>query len=328
MIFLHPEILPYTWGSAQGVLVRCRVALWRRTKHIVTAINHRVRRFLAIIVAVGFFCACRRATPPDHPQIAAGVTMQDLTFYSPSLARQMPYRVFRPANQMPGVKLPVVYLLHGGGNDYRSWSVNSGVSQYALRGLILVMPEGDDSYFMNEVGSPRERYEDYITKDLIADVEGRFPARKDRAGRAIVGISMGGFAAVKYAFSHPDLYAFVGALSPSIDVPFRRYSFRRIGQWWKFRNIFGPAGSNERAARDPSTLIRTANPKAVPFIYLTAGRQEPLLGPNRQFAALLKRYGVEYEFHTEPGWHDWSQWNAQIPGCFAKLFQQLGMIVD
>ena len=296
--------------------------------YIVILMNHLARRLLPVIVAAGFFCACRSTAPPDCPQIAADVAMQDVTFYSPSLARQMPYRVFLPANRMPAAKLPVVYLLHGGGSDYRSWSDNSGVSQYALRGLILVMPEGGDSYFMNEVERPSERYEDYITKDLVADVEGRFPARKDRAGRAIVGISMGGFAAVKYAFSHPDTYAFVGALSPSIDVPFRHYSFRRIGQWWKFRNIFGPVDSEERAARDPSTLIRTANAQSVPFIYLTAGRQEPLLGPNRQFAALLKRYGVAFEFHTAPGWHDWSQWNAQIPGCFARLFQQLGMIVD
>jgi S-formylglutathione hydrolase FrmB len=251
--------------------------------------------------------------------------MQDVTFYSSSLAKHMPYRVFLPTNLPPTEKLSVVYLLHGGGSSYRSWSNDSDVSRYALKGLILVMPEGDESYFMNEVESPGDKYEDYITKDLIADVEGRFPTRKDRGDRAIVGISMGGFAAVKYAFSHPELYAFVAALSPSIDVPFRHYNIRRLGQWWKFRTIFGPAGSKERAARDPSTLIRTANAQATPFIYLTAGRQEPLLGPNRQFAVLLKRYGIGFEFHTEPGGHDWSQWNAQIPGCFTSLLQHLGM---
>lgn len=251
--------------------------------------------------------------------------MQDVTFYSHALARQMPYRVFLPANLPPTGRLPVVYLLHGGGSSFRSWSNESDVSRYALKGLILVMPEGDESYFMNEVESPRGKYEDYVTKDLIADVEGRFPARNDRASRAVVGISMGGFAAVKYAFSHPELFAFVGALSPSIDVPFRRYNIRRLGQWWKFRTIFGPTGSRERAARDPSQLIQTANPRATPFIYLAAGRQEPLLEPNRQFAALLKRYGNNYEFHTEPGGHDWTQWNAQIPGCFSSLLQHLGV---
>jgi S-formylglutathione hydrolase FrmB len=251
--------------------------------------------------------------------------MRDVIFYSSSLAKQMPYRVFLPANLPPAEKLPVVYLLHGGGSDFRSWSNDSDVSRYALKGIILVMPEGDESYFMNEVEAPREKYEDYITNDLIADVESRFPARKDRAGRAIVGISMGGFAAVKYAFSHPELFAFAGALSPSIDVPFRRYTFRRLGQWWKFRTIFGPAGSKARTARDPSTLIRTANAQTMPFIYLTAGQREPLLGPNRQFAALLKRYGINFEFHTEPGSHDWSQWNAQIPGCFTSLLQHFGL---
>lgn len=247
--------------------------------------------------------------------------MRDVLFQSAALGRQMPYRVFLPANLPAGHNLPVVYLLHGGGSDFRVWSNNSDVSRYAASGLILVMPEGDESYYMNEVEAPEKKFEDYITKDLIADVESRFPARKDRNGRAVIGISMGGFAAVKYALSRPELFCFVGALSPSIDVPFRHFNIRRVDQWWKFHTIFGPSGSNERSARDPSKLVLQADPKTTPYIYLTAGEQEPLLQPNRQFAARLRKRGFTYEFHTKPGGHDWSQWDTQLPGCFAKLFE-------
>lgn len=272
-----------------------------------------------------FLSACRgnKHTPPDHPRSTSGVAMQDVTFYSAALGRAMPYRVYLPADLQAGHDFPVVYLLHGGGADFRSWSNESDVAQYARAGLILVMPEGDESYYMNEVKSPANRYEDYITRDLIADVERRFPARKDRDGRAIIGISMGGFAAVEYALSHPQLFVFAGALSPSIDVPFRRFNLRRPGQWWKFRNIFGPVGSRDRAERNPFEIVRTVDPKQTPYLYLTAGEQEPLLEPNRRFVALLQRHGFAYEFHTKPGGHDWSEWNAQIPGCFSALSRHI-----
>lgn len=249
--------------------------------------------------------------------------MQDVRFYSAALGREMPYRVFLPANFSAGRKFPVVYLLHGGDGSFRDWSNDSDVSKYAARGLILVMPEGDFSYYMNAVESPKDKYEDYITKDLIADVESRFPAAREREGRAVIGISMGGFAVVDYALVHPDLYAFVGALSPSIDMPRRRFNVKRFDQWWRVRTIFGPFGSQERQARDPFDLVRSTDTSKTPYIYLTAGEQEPLLEPNRRFESLLKQHGFAHEFHTKPGGHDWTEWNAQIPGCFESLLKHM-----
>lgn len=274
-----------------------------------------------LVVCIWLYSGCHRAPQiqPDHPQIAARVRMQDVRFYSAALGREMPYRVFLPANLSAGQKLPVAYLLHGADNDFRSWSNYSDVSRLALQGLILVMPEGDFSYYMNAVESPRDKYEDYITKDLIDDVESRFPALRKREGRAVIGISMGGFAAVDYALIRPDLYGFVGALSPSIDMPRRRFNVKRFGQWWRMRTIFGPFGSKERLGRDPFELVRSADPRLTPYIYLSAGEQEPLLEPNRRFEALLKQHGFAHEFHTKPGGHDWGEWNAQIPGCFESM---------
>src|SRR5690349_7299750 len=161
-------------------------------------------------------------------------------FHSVSLQRDMPYRVILPASLPSNAKLPVMYLLHGGGGGYRDWSNYSDVAQFAEHGFILVMPEGNSSYYVNAAERPLDRYEDYITKDLIGDVESRFPIASGRTNRAIVGVSMGGFGAVILALKRPDLYAFAGGISSALDVPTRPFSFKRIGQYRGHAQIFGP----------------------------------------------------------------------------------------
>lgn len=291
-----------------------------------TTRKNTVALLLSIICLIAIV-GCRRGLPTllDRPRITQGVILRDVSFYSTSLARQMPYRVFLPANLPAEQKLPVVYLLHGGGSDFRAWSNYSEVSRYAADGLILVMPEGDSSYYVNSVEVKQDKYEDYITKDLIADVEGRFPAMNDPAHRAIAGVSMGGYAAIQYALTRPGLFAFAGALSPAVDVPSRKFSWKHADQWWRFRQIFGPLGSEERESRDPFISVQTANAQSVPYLYVTAGQQEPLRGPIQRFVVQLRKRGIAYEFHTKPGGHDWTEWNAQIPGCFESLLTHLGM---
>jgi len=250
--------------------------------------------------------------------------MQDVTLHSAALGRDMPYRVLLPATIPADKRLPVIYLLHGGGGGYRDWSNYSDVAQFAGRGLILVTPEGEASYYVNAVDRPADRFEDYITKDLIADVEAKFPAASGRANRAIAGISMGGFGAVVLSLKHPELFAFAGALSPALDVPSRPFSIKRVGQYRQHRAIFGPWGSPTRHANDPYILARSSDPAKVPYLFLSCGEQEGLLPANRRFAALLQRRGFRYQFHVGPGSHDWNQWNRRLPDLFENLRIAMG----
>jgi S-formylglutathione hydrolase len=285
---------------------------------------------LAVLVIAGLLFIHSNPAPKlpsDHPRIADGVAMQDVTFFSAALQRQMPYRVFLPDKLVPSQKLPVVYLLHGANGSFRDWSNCSNVSHYAAQGLILVMPEGAFSYYQNAALKPEDKYEDYLSHDLIAEVEARFPAATGRENRAIMGISMGGYASVKLAMTRPDLFAFVGALSPAIEAPERRFNVFQVGPWWRLRTIFGPWSSRTRQNADLFVLVKSANPARTPHLYLTAGEEEPLLKPNRRFAALLKDGGFTYEFHAKPGGHDWGEWDAQIPGCFESLLRHLKQAV-
>jgi S-formylglutathione hydrolase FrmB len=176
---------------------------------------------------------------------------------------------------------------------------------------------------MNATGKPKDRYEDYLAEDLIRDVEAKFPAARGRANRAIIGISMGGFAAVKLALARPELFIFAGGMSSAIDVTRRRFSFKHARLWWRLRAIFGPWESTARLSADPYLLAQSAEPAATSYLYLTAGEQEPLMTPNLQFAELLSERQFLYEFYRSPGGHNWEEWNQQIEGCFAKLLQHL-----
>jgi putative tributyrin esterase len=231
----------------------------------------------------------------------------------------MQYRVIQPLNIANGRKLPVVYLLHGGGGGFRDWSNYSDVARYAEKGLILVMPEGESSYYTNAVDPPRDRYEDYIIHDLITDVETRFPAAPGRSNRALIGISMGGFGAVKLALHHPDLFGFAAGLSSAIDVTRRAFTVKRYHQSRHYEAIFGPSGSSTRRDNDPFVLARSADPDVAPYFFLTCGEQEGLLPANREFAALLSQRHFHFEFHTVRGGHDWNQWDSWLPALFRSL---------
>lgn len=246
--------------------------------------------------------------------------MQDVTFHSEALHRDVQYRVLLPAKIDIGDRLPVIYLLHGNGGNFRDWSNNSDVAQFAERRLILVMPDGRSSYYVNAAEVPEDRYEDFFVNDLIPDAERRFPAASVRSGRAVIGVSMGGYGAVKMALSHPEIFFFAAGLSSALDVPSRPFSIRRAQQYRQHSLVFGPWGSEARRSRDPFVLARSADPAKVPYLFLTCGDGEGLLAPNRQFAALLAQRRFAYEFHTAPGGHDWNQWNRRLPEVFQRLF--------
>jgi putative tributyrin esterase len=287
---------------------------------------NRVRLcWLVVAGACLLLAGCRQRGPVlvDHPRAFAGVQMQDVTFRSAALGREMTYRVYLPREVEAGRKLPVIYLLHGGGGGFRDWSNYSGVGQYAARGYVLVMPDGESSYWVNAAGGSKERFGDYLTTDLIADVERRFPAAASREGRAVAGVSMGGYAAVELALARPELFAFAGGISPAVDVPSRKFSWRRWSQSMRFRQIFGADGSASRRNADPFVLVKTADPAKTPYLYVTAGEQEPMREPIRRFAGVLQRQGFASEFHTKPGGHDWNEWDAQVPGCFERLIERV-----
>ena len=250
--------------------------------------------------------------------------MTDITVHSRILNRDMPVRVIVPVNISPGQLLPVIYLLHGAGADYRTWTNNCDIASFAERGVILVMPDAGNSYYINDARG--RNFEDYFFSELIPEIHRQLPfAANDRAHTAIVGISRGGFAAVVYALHHPERFSYAGGLSSALDLAERRFRVRAPLESMEYRNIFGGMRSPQRSANDPFLLLRAAPAETLPYFYLTGGDTDSLLPSTKQFAAQLAERNLPHEFHILPGDHNWAVWAAQVPALEASLAAHLDL---
>lgn len=182
-----------------------------------------------VVVAVLIMVwAAPAAAAPDLELIARkqlGPRLTELTFTTPALAQPTSVRVLVPDGYDPSGKTryPVLYLLHGAIDDYKSWT-DKGDAESITRGrkLIVVMPDAGSSgnyvdwYNDGAFGPPR--WETYHVGQLIPFIDANYATIPRRAGRAVAGLSMGGGGTMKYAARHPDLFAAAAAFSPAVDT--------------------------------------------------------------------------------------------------------------
>jgi S-formylglutathione hydrolase FrmB len=150
----------------------------------------------------------------------------------------MRYRLLLPRNYGNGGRFPVLYLLHGVYGDYKNWDTRTGLENYAKDlDVLIVMPDADDSWYTNSAMIPADKFEDYIAKELIAEVDEKYRTIHDGHARAIAGLSMGGYGAIKLALKYPELFAVAGILSGAFNAPgnldaLRPECFART--YWKY----------------------------------------------------------------------------------------------
>jgi putative tributyrin esterase len=236
----------------------------------------------------------------------------------------MHLRIIVPA-VMPSHSLPVVYLLHGAGQDYRDWSNHSEIAAFSAHGIILVMPDEPNAYYINEVSGSTRHYEDYFVEDVIPEVHRLIPnAANDRAHNAIVGISRGGYGAAVIALRHPQLFSFVGDLSGAVDFPERSFRWQAPVASFNNRQVFGAPHSAANKANDPFVLIHQVSQDSAPYFFIICGKEDPLFEPNQRFAAALQHQGLQHEFHALPGGHNWNTWSEALPMLETSLLANFG----
>ncbi len=213
-------------------------------------------------------------------------------------------------------RYPVLYLLHGLGDDNTAWSYMTNLSGYAARhGVIIAMPDGGRSFYVNSAADPKARFEDFIVKDVVGYVDSHYRSIPLRNARAVAGLSMGGYGAMFLGLKHYRRFgaigAFSGALAVAHEPPNATTTPRDIAR--EIDPLFGPPGSAERDERDPFRLLEKVRAAEMPRIYIACGGQDFLLAQNRAFVDLLSRRNVPYEYREiSPRVHSWDFWNEQI----------------
>lgn len=181
-------------------------------------------------------------------------------------------------------RLPVIYLLHGGNADETQWPdlrVAEAADDLIAHGsapFVVVMPGGDYRAGVD--------YAAFVLGDLLPEVERQFQVSTARAGRAIGGISLGGYWALKLAFRHPELFAAAGGHSPVVD---------------------------RGHADDPLALARTANGIDQLAVTLDVGDADTLGTSTKRLAAVLQARGIAVAFSIMAGKHDRVYWRAHTP---------------
>ena len=227
-------------------------------------------------------------------------------------------------------RYPVLYLLHGFGGHYSDWVTRTNVADYAAQyRMIVVMPEGNNGWYTDSAGAANDKYESYILKELIPDVQKRYRTIEARYGRAIAGLSMGGYGALKFGLKSPDTFVFVGSVSGALNIPSATED--DLKNLKAIRDsvfaVFGPMGSETRKANDIYEITRglsAARVASLPYFYLDCGTEDSLTsGPNQRFAALLREKKIPHEYRELPGEHNWAYWDQQVPEVLQLAAQKL-----
>jgi putative tributyrin esterase len=246
------------------------------------------------------------------------------SFYMPSLGRTKKLSVLIPAKYDPRMHYPVLYLLHGYSGGHDNWLTKTKIAEYVRDiPMIIVMPDAENSWYVNSAVDANDRFEDYMVNDLPNYIQKAYSIDTTRQG--IAGLSMGGYGALVLALRHPTKYRFAGSLSGAIAFPRGMNDTTRQPERSllpSLRHAFGEKPGASRNAYDPFLLYRQVSKDSMPYIYMAMGTQDlyrSFMTAHRALTDLLRGGGVSYEYHETPGGHSWQYWDTEIQPLLKRM---------
>jgi putative tributyrin esterase len=249
--------------------------------------------------------------------------VQDLKLNSKLMAREMPYKVILPLKYEADKtkRFAVIYLLHGLEGHYDNWVTKSKLAEHAAKyEYIIVTPEGNNGWYTDSATLKNDKYESYIIKELVPEIDKKFRTLADRQNRTIAGLSMGGYGALKFGLKYPQMFALVGSFSGALPAPlWTNATLGGLSRWKTLTDSLTAAyGADDSPTRRENDIFRIVGEmpadkiKSLPFIYLDCGTEDFLIRFNRDFATILFDKKIPHEFRQLPGVHDWKFWDSQV----------------
>jgi putative tributyrin esterase len=235
-----------------------------------------------------------------------------INYHSRSLNKASSFNIVFPDD--PDVRRPwvVFYLLHGLSDDHTIWMRRTSIERYvAGLPLVVVMPDGGRGWYTN--GVEGYRHEDDLVTDVVGLVDRTFPVKAERSGRAIGGLSMGGYGAVKVGLKYNKMFASINSHSGALAFIHDVNKGRELSS--EFERIFGkePKGGPE----DPFSIVEKLDHGRLPAMRIDCGTSDFLLDQNRAFHKHLEAMKIAHEYEEFPGGHDWAYWDQHVREAIA-----------
>jgi diacylglycerol O-acyltransferase/trehalose O-mycolyltransferase len=262
---------------------------------------------------------------------------------SPVLGETTMLRILFPGDyaENEDSRYPVLYLLHGGGDDFRSWT-DKGAATESTEGLplIVVMPEARNGFYSDWVKPGPHgttRWESHHIGELIPWVDRTFRTVPGRGGRALAGLSMGGFGAMSYAARHPDMFvaaaSFSGVLDTNRHAWIPRVAARRDGGTPDA--IWGDRGMRRERWRAHNPWDLAPNLRGLALTVRTGTGVPGELDEEPRFDLIesivchwsirlhrrLADLGIEHDWHCGRGTHDWPYWSRDLRVTLPSLMR-------
>jgi S-formylglutathione hydrolase FrmB len=283
------------------------------------------------------------APAPALGQSDGSPLVKTIEFEAKSVGRKMKYNIALPEKyEATQQRYPVLYLLHGFTSNYTAWARLGAPRAARAYELIVVMPDVGNSWYANWAESEdgqKNDWEDFIIKDLIGHVDSTFRTIANREGRAINGLSMGGYGGLMLGLRHPDMFCAIGSHSGAVAFA------KGVADRLRAGSELSPPGGNrtpsdkpnpdikiegfssqaERSpkgklfataeqadAYDPFKLVLAVPKDKLPHIYLDCGTDDRLIKSNVEFAKLLMENRIPFTFAESPGGHAGAYWSREI----------------
>ncbi len=252
-----------------------------------------------------------------------GKVFDNLTLKSDILKSERKYAVYLPPDYDTSERsYPVLYLLHGSGDDQTGW-VQFGevlrITDIAIKDgtatpMIIVMPDADTGQrgYFNSIKGDWD-YEDFFFKELMPYVEKTYRIKSDKRYRAVAGLSMGGGGSFMYALHHPELFssacplsAYVGPLSVDdlkkrLDRNKDSYSSKDLQPYYEQHNALSLI---DKMTQDQLKSVRW---------YIDCGDDDFLYEGNSLVHIALRKKEVPHEYRVRDGHHSWTYWRESLP---------------